>query len=456
MCFGMALKNNEQNQGELMKKTVFLLLFVPVFLFGQTTKITLEEALKIVQQNNRTLQQARLSLAQSEKEIKIQRSNYLPSVQFGHKTSYVSEIAQISLPFSLPGIGTPQIEAGVKDQFDYNISLTQPLFTGFRTKNLVKSAIAQKELQSASLQAVQNKLFLQTGQLYYGIQLLGLQRDILQKGVERTEAHLQILRNMLQAKQIAAYDTLEAASRKLQMQTQQQNLMRMEQIQLSKFELILNASAPINLQKITTETAAFTAPESRDDFLRAALENRPELEQLRKSITAGNYGVKAIESVYWPQVFAAAAYHYARPGVNFFQNEWMDYYTLGLQLQWTLWNGGRERKKAEKTRLDIEKVQLQFTDTEKAIRQQVEEAMLQLQNAQEQIALQQQLVAQAQERARVVSELYSQSQVGSLEVDDAEMALTQAELQLQSAKIEWFVQSLNMDYVTGMIGQNIK
>ncbi|KAA3659044.1 MAG: TolC family protein, partial [Calditrichaeota bacterium] len=273
---------------------------------------------------------------------------------------------------------------------------------------------------------------------------------------ERTETHLQTMRNMLEAKQIAAYDTLEAASRKLQMLTQQQNLLRMEEIQISKFALLLNVTNPVQVQKMSTETAKFTVPETEDAFQRAALENRPELQQLQNGIAAGKYGVKAIESLHWPQVFAAASYHYARPGVDFFQNEWMNYYTLGLQLQWTLWNGGRERKKAEKTRLSIEKIELQFSDTEKAIRQQVEEALLHLQNAHEQIALQQQLVDQAQERARVVNELYSNSQVGSLEVDDAEMALTQAELQLQAAKIEWFVQSLNMEYVTGTIGQNIK
>lgn len=48
-----------------------------------------------------------------------------------------------------------------------------------------------------------------------------------------------------------------------------------------------------------------------------------------------------------PNVGAAAAYHYAKPGVDMIENEWMDYYTLGVSMSWTLWDFHEARSRAK-------------------------------------------------------------------------------------------------------------
>ena len=45
------------------------------------------------------------------------------------------------------------------------------------------------------------------------------------------------------------------------------------------------------------------------------------------------------------QVYANAAMHYGRPGVNAFRDQWMGYYTLGVKMRWQFWDAGQNRRK---------------------------------------------------------------------------------------------------------------
>ena len=55
----------------------------------------------------------------------------------------------------------------------------------------------------------------------------------------------------------------------------------------------------------------------------------------------------------WPKslnsatVSAFASLRYGKPGVDQVSNEWMDYYTAGLSLQWNLWSWGGDRARVE-------------------------------------------------------------------------------------------------------------
>ena len=351
-----------------MRNILIIVLGFSSIAAAQTRELSLPQIWQILLENNHTIQQARLSTTQAEMELGIQKSAYLPVIQFGHSTTYISKIAQIDLPFSLPGVGQPTIDAGVKDQYDFNLTLSQPLFTGFRTRNLVRAAAAQNRASDYQLRRVQNNLLMQTGQLFYGIQSIKLQQQILQKAISRTDILLQQIKNLLAAQQTTAFDTLEAANRKLKFQNQLQNLHRMESIQLSKLRRLLNISEALQVRKLA-EPEDNLAFEPETHFKNLAWKNRPELKLLQQNLRAAGYAVKATRSALFPQFDVAASYHYARPGVDFFQNEGMDYFTFGLQAQWQLCAGGKPRQQIEKARFQSDKMQLEFVDWLNTIQQ---------------------------------------------------------------------------------------
>ncbi|RMI01329.1 MAG: TolC family protein, partial [Calditrichaeota bacterium] len=308
------------------------ILLIPLLLWGQSP-LTLPEAWQIALRNNLTLQQQQDALAQAHREWQIQRSRYLPTFSINAAYSHVSEVARLEIPLPLPGL--EPIEAGVKDQYDLSIGVTQPVFTGFRIRNLVRAAREQRQAAEIQAAVVKHQLLLQVGQLYYEIQQNLLQQAVLEQAIQRAEAHRQRVRNFFLAEQAAAFDTLEAANRKLQLISQLRQLQNLHRVLLTRFRHLLNTDAPLTIERMVVDTVETTLS-PLESYLERAIQKRPELQQVAAVRRVQLFRGKALRSAYFPQIYARAAYHYARPGVDFFRKQWMDYYTVGVSLQWEI------------------------------------------------------------------------------------------------------------------------
>ncbi len=131
----------------------------------------------------------------------------------------------------------------------------------------------------------------------------------------------------------------------------------------------------------------------------------------------------------------------------------MDYYTVGVNLQWSLLNWGQDFKRVKQARYEYDRLDLRNRDLIKRINQEVEETYRRLENVREQIVLQRKLVKQERNQYQITRELYSQAQATSLDLSDAERRLTEADLMLKEKYVEWYQYRLQLDYVTGVIGK---
>ena len=414
--------------------------------------LTLEDAWRIALSNNLSLQQQEKLLSQAREELAIQKAGYLPTLSTLATYGYTSEIAKFQVPIAFPGIPPIDIEAGTKDRYDLAAQIDQPLFTGFRTRNLVKSASEQFRAQSAQKDVTSNQILLQVGLLYYQIQLDYLQQKVLEQAIQRADRHLEKVRSFYWAEQRTAFDTLEVANRKLQLQSQLEKLRDLHPVLVSRLAHLLSLDYAPEVPELSVENADLTLGDL-NEYQNVAISNRPELRQIGFAQRGQSFRVKALKSAYFPQLYASASYHHAKPGVNFFKDEWMDYYTLGLSLRWQLWNWKQDQRQVQKARLDYERLDLQSQQLLLDVRQQVTEAFQQLQTVRQQIELQRQLVTQERERYRITKENYEQAHATSLDLSMAENTLTSAELTLKQNYIEWLQNRLQLQSATGRIGK---
>jgi len=87
--------------------------------------------------------------------------------------------------------------------------------------------------------------------------------------------------------------------------------------------------------------------------METSLENRPEtilFDYQRQSLEA-NQALVGIQLR--PQLSAFAQVGYGRPGLNFLDNSFTDFYVVGARLHWNLWDWGTSKN--EKQKLDIRK-----------------------------------------------------------------------------------------------------
>jgi outer membrane protein TolC len=414
--------------------------------------LTLEDAWRIALSNNLSLQQQEMLLRQAKEELAIQKAEYLPTLSTIATYGYTSEIAKFQVPITFPGIPPIEIEAGTKDRYDVAAQIDQPLFTGFRTPNLVKSASEQFRAQSAQKEVTSNQILLQVGILYYQTQLDYLQQKALEQAIQRADHHLAKVRSLYTAQQATAFDTLEVGNRKLQLQSQLEKLRDLHPILVSKLVHLLNLEYTPVIPEMSVENAELTLGDL-GEYQAVAISNRPELRQIGFARLGQSFRVKALKSSYFPQLYASASYHHAKPGVNFFRDEWMDYYTVGLNLRWQLWNWKQDQRQVEKARLDYERLDLQSQQLLLDVRQQVTETFQQLQTVRRQIELQRQLVAQELERYRITKENYEQGYATSLDLSTSENTLTSAELMLKQNYVEWLQYRVQLQFATGRIGK---
>ena len=433
------------------KAFIFLLALQTGSVVYSQQELTLKQAWDYTKHNNYTLQQQEVLISKMTEEVSIQKIGYLPTFNAFASYNYVSELARIDIPILLPGLNIPTIEAGVNNQYDLGFMVLQPIFLGFRTTNLVKSATQQLHAQTVQKAVVQNGLLLQVGLLYYNIQLNLMQQDVLSESIKRANNQLQRMHNLFDADQITAFDTLEVANRKLQLHNHLLKLDNLNQILVSKLGHILNKEDLPNIERLTPESVDLTLKELTD-YQNQAVQQRPELQQILSLQQAQSFGMKALKSAYYPQIYSSFSYHYARPGVNFFKDEWMDYYTAGVKLQWNLWNWKKDQRKVRQMSYEKQRLGLQNQQLIQNIQQQVKEAYQQLKTTLQQIQLQKQLLQQEKERYRITEEKYQQGQISALDVSTAEHALTQAHLEQQKNYINWYQYRLQLDFANGKIG----
>ncbi len=350
------------------------LLIFPAVLPAQEL-LTLDKVWDLALHNNLALQQQVHSIEQANKEIWIQQTGLLPALSLTSYYQYQSELARIELPF----MGFAGIEAGVHNQYDLHALIQQPVFRGFRTYYSVRAAKKKYELQIAQKTVQQNVLLLQAVQLFFDLQLNFLRQEVLQKSIERTALQLERLDNLLAARQISPFDTLEIANHKLDQLNRLQLIRDQQKILHSKLEYLLDIPELPAVQHRSATEITFTL-KPLNEYQTLAMEKRPELKQTAISYQLQQDATSMIRAAYYPQISAQLAYHYARPGVNYFKDEWMKYYNFGINLQWNLWNWSRDAAKVQQAKLEQYKLDLENQKLVNDIKQQVKEVYLYLQS----------------------------------------------------------------------------
>lgn len=410
---------------------------------AQDQPLSLDGLWQLARQRHLGLAQQDLLRQQALEELAVQEVETRPVVSAQAGYGYTSEVAR--LPIDLPGIGRPA--AGTRNRYEAAVVVEQPLYTGGRLAQQSEAALQLVRAQEAGLQAALEQVLLQVGQLYYQVQLNHTQQQILAEAMERAGLHLRRARALLAAGQATAFDTLEVANRRLQLHTQARELADLEEVLRLRLGRLLDLEA--SPQVADQPDQALPPLDSLAALQEQALRQRPELRQLAALRQAQSRRQAALEAVRRPQLHANASYRYGRPGVDFFKDDWMGYYTVGLNARWQLWDWGQDQGQVRKARLEGRRLDLQDQQLRAEIRQQVAELWVQLHSAGRQLELQAQLVAQERERERLVADSYSRSQATSLDLSNAESALTAAQLALQQSRIQWRQLHLQLEFATG-------
>ena len=373
--------------------------------------VTLEEAIQLAYRNNQTLQASLLQLEQAEAAVDEARAALLPSVAVQSALSN-----QQSNTVDTTNLNTSLI-------LDYD------LLTGGRRKASIRAAELQREVSALAVEIQQEQLRLVTANLYYALQEADEQIRINQSFVNEAERNLRDSELRQEVGVGTRFDVLRA---EVQLANAQQALVQSqfnEDIARRDIARLLNLPPKAGLE--TTPVArAEDWPLDLEESILLAFQNRAELEQQLNQADLSEQQRQIALSVIRPQVSLFANYglnlNIDSPGGDF--GDLSDSSSVGLQLNWTLFNGGASRASARQQEIGAMIAEEQFSENLDQIRFDVEQAYFNIQANETNIATSNSAVVQA-ESALELANLRLQAGVGTqLDVLSAQTELTQAQV----------------------------
>lgn len=412
---------------------------------------TLEESVQYGLSHNPGLQAARFGVEAAEEEVRSVRGYLLPSLSSGYSHTLVS---------SIRSSGPTETDYLDQNQDILNVKLSQTLFAGFTLYNNLQKAKAARELAQAEKEVTALDLIIriQTGFL----ELLKARQDvlILQDAIARLEVVHESVRAFYEQEMLPYSRVLEAevdlADARQQM-SQARHAVENQRIALNGLlDLPLTSQVDYtgNLDALT-----FEWPQTLEQCLAAAMEGRPDLQAVQQNLMMAEKEAEIAKGRYYPKVSLSAAYNdsnrnYDDPGLyatglTYDRDQHNQYWTVGLSMQWQMFDGGTQYYQKKKYEAEIMRFQQLFRETATNIKTRVRTSFMGMDEARQRIDLTSRAVTAARENYRQEKRRF-EVRVGTLpSLFDAQARLTRAESNYNQALMDYQISLANLYYAMG-------
>ena len=313
-------------------KQLFIILLLLISLPGVAQQsITLEECYQLVTENYPLAKQSKLLHAQNELDSEVIATSKLPQLSLDAQATYQSDV--IEFPLAMSGI-----EPLNKDQYRATVSVNQLIYNGGATEASLDLKSAQLKTKQKQVEVSLYQLKQQINQLYFSVLLAQESQLLLNAKKAQLEAKLKEVQSGIKYGVILPMSDkiLEAELLKISQQFQE--------LESNKAILIETLSSLIN-QPLSTATL-FQSP-LVETQLQTDLK-RPELDlfQLKKEEIENSENVLSKQNV--PKLLGFAIGGYGNPGLNMLDNSFQTFYTVGVKLNWNVfdWNANKKQRES--------------------------------------------------------------------------------------------------------------
>lgn len=419
--------------------------------------ITLKQAIELSLKNNKDVEEARLQVERSEAVLRQERAALFPTLSLTSGLNYgndlildsvteqrIDEGVEEALANPLNQQTEEEIRESAEDQFasgtstftfDGTLGINYDIFTSGRRGASIRAAEKELDVSELNLETVVEQTRFETSRDYYALQNADAQVEIQIAAVEDATQTLKDAQLRERAGLGTRFDVLtaeaELAEANQSLTTARAN-QRISRRQLAETLSVSHSTALSTADAI--EKAGDWGLELPETIVQA-FKNRAELEQfiLQREIAEEQRTVALSQTR--PTVSASANYNVNDDFEDDFDIS--DRYTVGLSLEWQLFDGGAARAAADQQEVDSEIAETNFADQRNQIRFNVEQAFFQLKSNEQNISAADKQVELAQESLRLARLRFTAGVGTQNDVIDAQTRLTSALGNLLEAIIEY-------------------
>lgn len=394
--------------------------------FPAQEKIRLEQAVADGIAMNQAYANTLLDKETAALEEDQARKNRLFQVEAGGDYFYRSATMQIEIPgVEVPGlISVPgkSLEAGVHHNFDLKMGVYQPIYTGGRLTGSLKLREIQKAVADNQARLQKLEIAGQIKTVFFDYLVLDKSLESLTHLKDKLNIHLAKAEDLRQEGLIGKIDVLETRRRIDEIDLRIEDVSQAIAAQRIRFRRLCG-HYPEDIDRAYTEEA---------EPLKASLDyfrtHHPAYLTLQKRMDLLAAQKKIASAQTLPQVSGFGEVHYGKPGIDFFQKEWMLYFQGGITVNWTLFNWGKAEAEKEVLDLDIQKIRNQSELFLNDIRENLEKLYQLKRTLENKIALAEEMIENTREEAGIKADLYRERRLPNRDYLAALEALEQAEV----------------------------
>ena len=408
---------------------------------NESLKLSLSRAIEMALNNNSLIKEALENEQGSFETKKGALAEFLPKVSLNYSFTGLSEtpFMYVEQP-TATGSKTIKKDIGSDSSYHWDLTLVQPLFTGFALSTGYKMAELGIENQKLAKEIILLEVAKRVKQAYFNVLLSQKVALVTEDSVKNLKSHEKDAANFYNQGMIPYNDLLRSkvalADVIQKMEKAKANVKIAHAILNTLLELDLNKNLEVeDLVNIPP------VPGNLDKIVEGALANRPELFMLKLALKNLEFRIKLAKSSDYPTVAMIGRYEQNGDDLMATNNDFRNQYnsSLTLQASWTFFSGGKTRASTAKFRSDQRALKEKLKGLENGIKLETQNAFINLKVAKKNIQTAKESLTQAGENWRITNLQYQQQIVSSTEVLDARTFLSQAKTNYYSARYGYMI-----------------
>jgi outer membrane protein TolC len=396
--------------------------------------LTLDEAQSRALQASHRLAEARARLVAAEGAVEVRAAvdRPLASVSGGYtRTNHVTE-------FTFPTLGgAPRVlYPDVPSNYRARLDLQWPIYTGGRIDALERAARAEAEAVASDVAAARADLRLDVARAFWSLVTARATVTVLEQALARSEAHLRDVRErftvgLIPPNEVASAEAQESRQRMLLIEARnQRELSSAELGRLVGVDVAGGVVEPTATLDVPSALAPAEPLQARQALVVEARTARPERRGLERRIDAAEHQRAAALAGKLPTVALVAGFDYARPNPRIFPRaeRWDDSWDAGVNVSWSLWDGGRMRAEVAQANGLVRVAEARLAELDSLIALEIRQRQLEIDSGRAAVSAAGDAIRAATEARRVVGERYQVGVAAQIELLDADFALLQAEI----------------------------
>ena len=369
--------------------------------------LTLDQAIELALRNNHTIKIREFGVAKADEDIAAAKTRRLPEIFLYSllSTNLANSDTKVPNPEANqnPALGPFFLLTGKRQlSFALGSTVVQPLTQQYRIGLQIRSELLAREQARAKLQQQRNETIEEVKKTYYAILQTNSSVRSLEEAVKSYQELNKVTGDYVVQQVALKADHLVVQTRLAKAQYEELELKSQLATQKEKLNSLVGREVGYQFEVI--DAPAFISVETDLPIARkAALENRPELQQAKLTVDQANLARRIKKSEYIPDVSAGFAYLTPR---NFSSGLPREYANVGVAVKWEVFDW--KRKKHEMAAIDntIEQAKNDLKETEDRVLVEVGDKLRSLQLTGEALKVAKLAEESAKENLRVTTGQY--------------------------------------------------